>query len=1480
MAKSYKGITITFEADTTNLKTALGTVENKAKSLEAELRQINKALKLDPGNSELLSQKYEILSRSITAAQTRLKALRAAENEVQKAFERDKAYKDTYLPLKEQVTQATAKLRELSAARKEARTQYNAGNLGEDEYKKLCAEVKEASQALKALRAQQREVANSVSGDRLNEEQYRAYRRELQRAEISLKSLNAEMERTKEAQAGNINAFGANQLSNGLNTASTAAGNLARQTGQASTAMKELQADAKKIGQTLVKAFTAVATALTVVIAKSTEVGANFEEAMSEVVATMGIDTTAKDYEILADKAKELGAETKFTATEAANALQLLAQAGYNTTQQLKAVPEVLNLAASGKIELAHATKICTTSMAALGLTINDLQSFTDKVAVAAQATNSKVSSLGEGFTTVGGTAKMLAGGLTETATALGILSDAGIEGEEGGTSLRQIILNLMNPSREAATTLQELGVSAFNADGSIKPLNETFEQLSNAMSGFTDKQKMNAMGDIFDVRQLKSANALLANYGERWQYLTDKINNSEGAAKKMADTMNDNLKGDITILKSALEGLGIAVSEDFNGAFRSAVKQATEAFSQMNASIENGQLGKRLDEISTAFGALISRVTDFALNSALPATIDGFEWILTNGETIKNAVVAIGTAFTTWKVTQIFGNLKQVITEVSIRFKAATTNAERFFAIMSAPTAATIAVTVVTTAVVALIGHFKELQAIEEETSRKRADSAESAATELKNVSELVSEYEALKNVSSRTSEQEQRFSDLQEQITGQLGERAKALDGLTVGTQAYIDTLDTMISKETESQITAINAGLEDTQKAVSDSFKDLEAWKNSITTASQNANFSEQFGFSSEYSSEQLSTFLDKQYGDLNLVIEAYTKYQQAIEDTNAKIIEKEKEGNIEEANNLRRADTYRTMTDAIQSIKQPLDTYLSQVARLAEYSYKTQNGHMPQTIEEQKELQSLFESMTGVSAEYSDVLQGIVTDYVAVGKSARNAIQAVQEVAIDTSAIANQMSTTVTSVKDNASTVASAVKEFSDSGEISADTALKLIESGYALAIQWDEEQKSCVLLTDKVDELTDAKYKKVAADLQEKQVTLQEKYDEESKSVESLRNNINSLAEAKEYYAKLSALEQTGKDLESAKAYLKAFNAAMQAQKTDNATNTATKTTTDEAKEQLDALETLYSVGKIEAIDYYEQLSRINDTYYKNNAEKASEYQKNLEKIYNGTKEVYKQNFETESDWLEYYYMTHQISTEQYLSEMTSLTEKYYGGQREFAKEYNEYMAKIENARINAKIESLQAEKSALQQENEESQRAIDLEQARIDLENIRNNRKRIYTSETGFSYEQDKQGIQSAEQKVNNILLEQQLDAYDRLIEALQANADAVKTMPTGEVVDMATVQARMEQTMTELVNRSLEVLKLPDMSNKKAFSQQNVQNDFSINFGNISIQVEGGKNPEETVKNLEEKIAGVFDEKVKEFSRNLRLAVLQQGGN
>ena len=186
--------------------------------------------------------------------------------------------------------------------------------------------------------------------------------------------------------------------------------------------------------------------ALSAVIKKSMELGMDFEKAMSELVATMGISATAKDYEVLANRAKELGIETKFTATEAVNALQLLAQAGYDTSQQLQAVPEVLALATSGGMELAKATEICKTSMSALGLGASGLKSFSDKIAVTAQKTKGNVESLGEGFTAVGGTVKILSGGLTETATALGILSDAGVEGEAGGSSLREMILTLANP--------------------------------------------------------------------------------------------------------------------------------------------------------------------------------------------------------------------------------------------------------------------------------------------------------------------------------------------------------------------------------------------------------------------------------------------------------------------------------------------------------------------------------------------------------------------------------------------------------------------------------------------------------------------------------------------------------------------------------------------------------------------------------------------------------------------------------------------------------------------------------------------------------------------------------------------------------------------------------------------------------------------------------------------------------------------------
>ena len=199
--------------------------------------------------------------------------------------------------------------------------------------------------------------------------------------------------------------------------------------------------------------------------------------------------------------------------------------------------------------------------------------------------------------------------------------------------------------------------MSAFNADGSMKPLNKTFEQLANAMTSFSDIQKMDAFSNIFGEHQLESANALLTNYGERWQYLTDNINHSEGAMKKMSDTMNDNLKGDIADMGAVLKELGIAVGESFSDT----VQRATEAFLQMNSGIEAGQMSKRLEEISTAFGALISRVTDFALSSALPATINGFEWILTHGETIKNVIIGIDTAFVTWKVAKIVVDIKKL---------------------------------------------------------------------------------------------------------------------------------------------------------------------------------------------------------------------------------------------------------------------------------------------------------------------------------------------------------------------------------------------------------------------------------------------------------------------------------------------------------------------------------------------------------------------------------------------------------------------------------------------------------------------------------------------------------------------------------------------------------------------------------------------------------------------------------------------------
>lgn len=294
----------------------------------------------------------------------------------------------------------------------------------------------------------------------------------------------------------------------------------------------------------------------------SVSVGMNFDASMSQVAATMG--TAVDQIQSLTDIAKEMGSTTKFTATQAADALNYLALAGYDANKAAEVLPSVLNLAAAGGMDLAYASDLVTDAMASLNIEASkqNVDEFGNRLAMAASKANANVSQLGEAILTVGGTAANLKGGTTELTTALGLLANVGIKGAEGGTHLRNIILSLQSPTKDAREVMEQLGLEVYDAQGNMRQLDDILTDLNTVMDGMTQGDKDSIINALFNKTDLAAVNGLLAAQGEQWETLASQIDAADGAMGQMAETQQDNLQGVMTSMGSAFEGLQLAVFE------------------------------------------------------------------------------------------------------------------------------------------------------------------------------------------------------------------------------------------------------------------------------------------------------------------------------------------------------------------------------------------------------------------------------------------------------------------------------------------------------------------------------------------------------------------------------------------------------------------------------------------------------------------------------------------------------------------------------------------------------------------------------------------------------------------------------------------------------------------------------------------------------------------------------------------------------
>ena len=286
----------------------------------------------------------------------------------------------------------------------------------------------------------------------------------------------------------------------------------------------------------------------------------DYESAMSEVKAISG--ATGEDLEKLENISKEMGRTTSKSAKESAEALKYMSLAGWNTRQMIAGLEPVLRLSEAGSIDLARASDLTTDSMSALGVQVEDLNRYLDIVVQSQAKANTSADGLMEAYIGCGGTLKNLNVPLEESATWLGILANRGVKGSEAGNKFNSVLVNLMGTSGQAKDALATLGVSAWDADGNFKGIEGTLRELDTVLASCTKQQKSQFEAMIGGKTQMDTLQALLSGLNEEYVDLRASITDSDGALLNMAETMQDNTKGNITRLKSELEGLGIQVGE------------------------------------------------------------------------------------------------------------------------------------------------------------------------------------------------------------------------------------------------------------------------------------------------------------------------------------------------------------------------------------------------------------------------------------------------------------------------------------------------------------------------------------------------------------------------------------------------------------------------------------------------------------------------------------------------------------------------------------------------------------------------------------------------------------------------------------------------------------------------------------------------------------------------------------------------------
>lgn len=572
------------------------------------------------------------------------------------------------------------------------------------------------------------------------------------------------------------------------------------------------------------------ATGAVVGLAKSAiEVGSNFETSMSQVAATMGItaDQIAsgnKDFEMLSAKAKEMGATTKYTATEAAQGLNILAMAGLSATEACEGIDTVLNLAAAGAMSLDQAATYVTGSVKAFSDSMENADYYADLMAKGATLANTNVSALGEAMVNVGATAASYgqeADGLT---LSLLRLAEQNVTGSEAATAMNRAMMDLYTPTEKAAAELKRLGVEVYDNAGNAREFNTVVDELNASLAGMSQEEANASKNIIFTTFGLQAFNKMTVASTETVQKFKDGLAEASGSAMQQMKTQLDNLEGKLAIFNSACEAVGVSIYEIFEDMMKDGVDDAAEAMTRLNKSIKTGDLGKSLTRLAEAIGDLSEKAVDFA-EDALPEIIDGLTWMLDNAELVTSAIMGIVAANISMStIAPIVNTLTASWTAYSTANEGATISQWALNTAMNANPAGAIATAIiaVTAALVTFIAltsdeyeaytklnkevteHIKDnqdlresLRASAEERKNNRAEMEYEAAS----ARSLVSELKGLEKGADGTIKNQKRLREIVAQLNVLMPELNLVIDeqtgALNMSTEAIEANVEALIKQ-----------------------------------------------------------------------------------------------------------------------------------------------------------------------------------------------------------------------------------------------------------------------------------------------------------------------------------------------------------------------------------------------------------------------------------------------------------------------------------------------------------------------------------------------------------------------------------------------------------------------------------------------------------------------------------------------------------